>query len=50
MQHKEKKSASKCDLCLDTGHGPACVINCPQGCAYRIGSLEEFRDLLDRQP
>lgn len=38
--------ASKCDLCHDTGHGPACVSNCPQACAYRVGSVEEFRGLL----
>ncbi len=38
--------ASKCDLCHDTGHDPACVSNCPQGCAYRVGSLDEIQDLL----
>ncbi len=38
--------ASKCDLCHDTGHGPACVSNCPQGCAYRVGSLDEIQGLL----
>lgn len=49
LRGKERQSASKCDLCHETGHGPACVINCPQGCAYRVGSLEEFRELLDRR-
>ncbi len=39
--------ASKCDQCRDTGHGPACVANCPQGCAHRVGSVEAFRELLD---
>ena len=38
--------ASKCDLCHDTGHGPACVSNCPQACAIRVGSIEEFQGLL----
>lgn len=42
----DKKVASKCDLCFDTGHGPACVSNCPQGCAYRVGSIEEFEELI----
>lgn len=36
--------ASKCDLCMDTGHGPACVSNCPQGCAVRITSLGELKE------
>ena len=39
--------ASKCDLCYTSDSGPACVRNCPQGCAYRVGSIEEFRQLLD---
>ena len=38
--------ASKCDLCYTSELGPACVRSCPQGCAYRIGSVEEFRELL----
>lgn len=40
--------ASKCDLCHTSEEGPACVKNCPNGCAYRIGSLEELELLLDR--
>lgn len=36
--------ASKCDLCQDTGHEPACVSNCPQGCAVRVKSLSELKD------
>lgn len=46
LRGQDRKVASKCDLCVDTGHGPACVSNCPQGCAYRVGSLEEIRELL----
>lgn len=46
LRGKDQKLASKCDLCYDTGHGPACVSNCPQGCAFRVGSLEEFERLL----
>jgi len=41
--------ASKCDLCYDKGHDPACVMNCPHGCAMRIGSLEQFQDLLAKR-
>ena len=37
--------ASKCDLCYDSPAGPACVRNCPQHCASRVGSVEEFRAL-----
>lgn len=47
LRGKDQQLASKCDLCADTGHGPACVSNCPQGCAYRVGSLEEFEKLLE---
>jgi len=49
LRGKDRSVASKCDLCEDTGHGPACVSNCPQGCAYRVGSLEEFERLLERR-
>ncbi|MCZ6507694.1 MAG: cyclic nucleotide-binding domain-containing protein [Acidobacteria bacterium] len=48
LRGKDQRLASKCDLCVDTGHGPACVSNCPQGCAYRVGSIEEFERLLER--
>ena len=50
--HEPKKRlvASKCDLCKDTGHGPACVSNCPQGCAFRVGTLDEFDQLLQHRP
>lgn len=46
LRGRDRAVASKCDLCADTGHGPACVSSCPQGCAFRIGSLEEFQQLL----
>ena len=46
LRGRDRKLASKCDLCFDTGHGPACVSNCPQGCAFRVESLDEFRRLL----
>ncbi len=46
LRGRDRELASKCDLCADTGHGPACVSNCPQGCAYRVGSIEEFQRLL----
>ncbi len=47
LRGEDRFVASKCDLCRDTGHGPACVENCPQGCAFRVGSVEEFHSLLD---
>lgn len=40
--------ASKCDLCYTSADGPACVRNCPQHCAIRVGSIEEFEGLLNR--
>ena len=46
LRGKDRKVASKCDLCHETGHGPACVSNCPQACAYRVGSVEEMQQLL----
>lgn len=46
LRGKPRLVASKCNLCHDTGHGPACVSNCPQGCAVRVGSLDEFQQLL----
>lgn len=46
LRGRPRDVASKCDLCFDTGHGPACVGSCPQGCAFRVGSLEELQALL----
>lgn len=46
LRGEPRAVASKCDQCQDTGHGPACVLNCPQGCAARVGSLAEFHGLL----
>ena len=46
LRGRDRAVASKCDLCSDTGHGPACVESCPQGCAFRVGSLEEFQQML----
>lgn len=37
--------ASKCDLCYTSPAGPACVRNCPHHCAFRVGTVEEFRAL-----
>jgi Fe-S-cluster-containing dehydrogenase component len=48
LRGKDREVASKCDLCHDTGHDPACVSNCPQGCAYRVASLEEFEARVNR--
>jgi Fe-S-cluster-containing dehydrogenase component len=49
LRGEERQVASKCNLCHDTGHGPACVSNCPQGCAVRVGSLADFQKLLSEQ-
>lgn len=38
--------ATKCDLCYDTGHTPACVANCPQGCATRVDTVDHFAQLI----
>ncbi len=46
LRGQPRRVASKCDLCQQTSHGPACVENCPQGCAFRVGSLDEIRELL----
>lgn len=48
LRGKDRQVASKCDLCYTRPGGPACVEACPNGCAYRIGSLEEFEGLLRR--
>jgi Fe-S-cluster-containing dehydrogenase component len=46
LRGKERLLASKCDLCYASETGPACVRSCPNGCAVRVGSLEEFQALL----
>jgi Fe-S-cluster-containing dehydrogenase component/CRP-like cAMP-binding protein len=48
LRGSERFVASKCDLCSDTGHGPACVSNCPNGSASRISSLDAFLGLLSK--
>ncbi len=48
LRGKERKVASKCDLCFTSPQGPACVRSCPNGCAYRVGSLDEIQRLLRR--
>lgn len=48
LRGRERQVASKCDLCHDRPQGPACVHECPNGCAYRIGSLDELAELLRR--
>ncbi|HEX9652205.1 MAG TPA: cyclic nucleotide-binding domain-containing protein, partial [bacterium] len=47
LRGKEKMLASKCDLCYTSATGPACVRSCPNGCAVRVGSLQEFQALLN---
>ncbi|MEM8930262.1 MAG: cyclic nucleotide-binding domain-containing protein [Acidobacteriota bacterium] len=46
LRGHDRRVASKCDLCGPTGHDPACVSNCPQGCAIRVSSVDEIRELL----
>jgi Fe-S-cluster-containing dehydrogenase component/CRP-like cAMP-binding protein len=48
LRGRDRLVASKCDLCYTRDGGPACVESCPNGCAYRVGSLEEFEELLRR--
>ena len=47
LRGRERKVASKCDLCHESSSGPACVNNCPHSCAFRVGSIEEFQALLE---
>jgi Fe-S-cluster-containing hydrogenase component 2 len=46
LRGRDRQVASKCDLCGPPGHDPACVSNCPQGCAFRVGSVDEIRRLI----
>ena len=48
LRDKPRIVASKCDLCHETGHEPACVSNCPHGCLNRTESIQEFQDLIQR--
>ena len=41
--------ASKCDLCHTSPAGPACVRNCPQHCAFRVGSVDELEALQEKR-
>lgn len=49
LRGNPRRVASKCDLCYDAGHEPACVSNCPQGSTIRIGNIDKFQDLLARK-
>lgn len=46
LRGKPQLQATKCNLCYDTGHDPACVSNCPHGCAYRVNTVEQFQELI----
>jgi CRP-like cAMP-binding protein/Fe-S-cluster-containing hydrogenase component 2 len=46
LRGKEQQIATKCDLCYTDPAGPACVRSCPHGCAFRVGTLDEFQQLL----
>ncbi|MDA8019180.1 MAG: cyclic nucleotide-binding domain-containing protein [Thermoanaerobaculia bacterium] len=46
LRGRPRQVASKCDQCGPAGHDPACVSNCPQACAYRVGSIDEIRSLM----
>lgn len=46
LRGRDRKVASKCDLCYASSTGPACVNSCPHSCAFRIGSLDDFQELL----
>ena len=49
LRGQPRQVASKCDLCHTSPAGPACVSSCPQECAFRITTLEEFDELLQRR-
>lgn len=49
LRDKPRLLATKCNLCYDTGHDPACVSNCPHGCAVRVGSVEEFQAFISKK-
>jgi CRP-like cAMP-binding protein/Fe-S-cluster-containing dehydrogenase component len=46
LRGKDRLLATKCDLCYTSTTGPNCVRSCPNGCAYRVGTLEEFQAIL----
>jgi Fe-S-cluster-containing dehydrogenase component/CRP-like cAMP-binding protein len=46
LRGQQRVVATKCDLCYTSPQGPACVSSCPQGCATRVSSFEEFDVLL----
>jgi len=46
LSGRDRKVASKCDLCHTSSAGPACVNNCPHGCVFRVAGLDEFQELL----
>ncbi len=48
LRGQERLLATKCDLCYTAHTGPNCVRSCPNGCAYRVGTLEEFQEILKR--
>ncbi|MBI5647860.1 MAG: cyclic nucleotide-binding domain-containing protein [Ignavibacteriae bacterium] len=45
LRGKERQLASKCDLCYTSPSGPACVNSCPQGCATRVSTIDQFQTL-----
>jgi Fe-S-cluster-containing hydrogenase component 2 len=47
--HPHEKKAVKCDLCKDTGGGPACVSACPTGAAIRIAPEDYLAWVRDGQ-
>ncbi|MGH1362698.1 MAG: cyclic nucleotide-binding domain-containing protein [Calditrichia bacterium] len=49
LRGKERKVASKCDLCFKTNNEPACVANCAQGSAIRIKNITDFQALMERK-
>lgn len=46
LRGQPRAVATKCDLCFRSAAGPACVTSCPQGCAHRVSTLDEFDVLL----
>jgi Fe-S-cluster-containing dehydrogenase component/CRP-like cAMP-binding protein len=49
LRGKPRQLATKCDLCYSSPTGPACVNSCPHGCATRVGSIDEFKNVLTKE-
>lgn len=49
LRGTQRLLATKCDLCYTSETGPACVNSCPHNCAIRVGSIDEFKNVLTKE-